>query len=125
MRHFSTTELSRMQSTQHGHMMDSGQRLAYSATTDRYGNPAVTYTAGAEIFCGFDPTADDEVQDSGQVVIVDAAIRLPIDTVIDSRDRWRMTKRFGVAITPTDYEVIGPSMRGPSGLVVMVRKVTE
>lgn len=124
MRHFTPTELARMQGTQVSAMQDACIVLAYSATPDRYGNPQPTYTAGSEIVCGFDPTTDDEVQDSGQVVIADASIRLPLGTAIDSRDRIRVTKRFGVAVTPLDFEVIGMPQRGPSGLVVLVRKVT-
>lgn len=125
MRHFSATELARMQAAQTSAMQDTGVRLAYSATTDAYGNPVASYTPGTPGPCGFDPTNDDEVQESGQVVTAEAAIRLPIDTVLDPRDRWRITHRFGVAVTAMDYEIIGLPQRGPSGLVLKVRKVTS
>lgn len=125
MRVFTTTELSRMQGTQDSAMMDSCKILAYSAVVDDYGNAAETYTAGDEMDCGFDPTANREVMDDTEVVITDAALRLPIDTDVSNLDRIQITKRHGVAVTAETYEIIGNKERGPSGLVLKLRLVTD
>jgi hypothetical protein len=126
MRVFTATELSRMQVTQDSAMMDSCKILAYSAVADDYGNAAETYTAGDEMDCGFDPTANREVMDDTQVVITDVALlRLPIDTVVSNLDRIQITKRHGVAVTAETYEIIGNKERGPSGLVLKLRLVTD
>jgi hypothetical protein len=125
MRTFTATELARLQDTQTGAMQDTCIIQTYStATTDRYGNPAPTYTPGSPIPCGLDPTADNEVQASGEVGIVDARLRLPIATVINEHDRVQITKRYGVTITAQMFSVFGPPERGPSGLVVNLRTVT-
>ena len=124
MRHFSKTELKRMQGTQAGAMQDVCRVYAYSSAPDAYGNPSPTYTAGSPVVCGFKPTSR-EVQGSGEVDMVDAKLRLPIATTLDSRDRIEVTHRYGVAITPEMYEVFGPPERGPSGLVVDLKLVTE
>ena len=51
----------------------------------------------------------------------DALIRLPIDTVLDQRDRIRVVARFGVPQnTEITYDIAGPPLEGPSGLVVPV-----
>jgi head-tail adaptor len=125
MRVFTTTELSRMQGTQDSAMMDSCKILAYSAVADDYGNAAETYTAGDEMDCGFDPTANREVMDDTEVVITDAALRLPIDTDVSNLDRIQITKRHGVDVADETFEIVGNAERGPSGLVLKLRRVTD
>lgn len=117
--------LARMQQTQTDHMFDTCRILAYASTPDSYNRPAVTYTAGPEVVCGFDPTPGREVQTEGQVVIVDAKLRLPAGTSFHSTDRIRITKRLGKAVPAQDYEIIGDGRHGPTGLVLDLKSVTE
>jgi hypothetical protein len=125
MQTFSTTELSQMRATQAGAMYDTCKVLAYSAIQDALGNPDVTWTAGSALACGFEPVKPGEVHGSGDVPVIDGRVRLPIGTSVDEQDRIRMTHRYGeVLASSEDYEVVGPVMRGPSGLVVSVRLVT-
>lgn len=107
-------------------MQDTCLILAYSATSDDYGNPDPTYTAGSALACGFEPVRPRELQESGEVPVIDARLRLPIGTTLDERDRMRMTKRYGETLSPAeDFEIVGPVMRGPSGLVVGLRLVDD
>ena len=127
MRAFTSDELERMQAAQGDAMQDTCVRLAYgSSSTDDYGMPVATYTAGEAMSCGFDPTAKEEAMDGTQVVMTDAKLRLPIGTTLDHRDRIRITHRFGVALaSPPTFEIIGEPERGPSGLVLNLRLVTD
>ena len=115
-----------MRSAQDAAMQDTCRRLAYGATTDAYGNPDVTYTpAASTVACGVRMVRPEELQASGEVPDIDAEIRMPIATVLDERDRIRVTARYGEDTTDIDYEIEGPMQRGPSGLVVQCRKVVR
>ena len=116
-------ELTGLQVTQEGHMMDTCVRLVYAAATDAYGIPQPTYTpAATSLACGFNPSSREMMN---QVPDVEAVLRLPADTVLDNRDRIRITYRFGTAVTNEDYEIAGLPRRGPSGLLVPLKKVTD
>jgi hypothetical protein len=123
---FSTSELAGMQQTQEDHMMDRCTVDAYAAgATDDYGNPVPTWTPGAVTRCGYQPVKLADQMDLSKVPAFDATLRLPINTAIDPRDRITMTQRHGVAVTPFTLEIVGEPKRGPSGLVLELRKVTD
>lgn len=104
----------------------------YSETVDAFGNPAPTYTNEAsETRCGFRPARPGlnrgarEVQQSGAVAVIDAAIRLPRNVALSSRDRVLMTCIEGRSLdVPEEYEVVGPVMRDPSGAYHNLRSIT-
>lgn len=128
MRHFTADELERMRDTQDSAMMDECQRQVYGAgAAGSYGTPSASgWTPGATLICGFKPFSRKEEMEGTQVVIVDAEMRLPIDTVLDNRDRLKLTKRHGEAISPQPlYEIIGEAERGPSGLRLRLGLVTD
>ena len=126
MHDFTTTELDRMQSTQESAMMCTCTVGAYSSTPDSYGNPSPSYAYGTAIACGVQHIGPKEEQASGEVPVINAKLRLPIDTVLDERDRIKVTHRFGAApSTAQVFEIEGPPRRGPSGLVVDVRVVDD
>jgi hypothetical protein len=109
-------------------MMDTCQRQAYGAgVSGSYGTPSASgWTPGATLICGFKPFSLKEEMEGTQVVIVDAEMRLPIDTVLDNRDRLKLLTRHGETVSPQPmYEIIGEPERGPSGLVLRLRKVTD
>lgn len=124
---FSMDELARMQAAQADGMQDRCTISHYSAgAVDAYGKPAPAWTAdSAATACGLNSSAHREVMDGAQVVVTDAVLRLPIDTVIGARDRITVTQRFGAAITPQYFEVLGEPMRGPSGLRVNLRTLSN
>lgn len=118
-------EVTRLQTVQDYHMHDSCKILTYSSSVDSYNIPQPTYTAGSEIYCGFEMVGTEERVGETEYPDIDAKLRLPIGTVINSNDRVRITKRFGVAVTEIDYSVIGQPLRGSSGLVVELKKVSD
>jgi hypothetical protein len=132
MRSFGSAELSRLQSTQESAMQDRAVRLMYQETADDYGNPSPHYqtmggeefpldfpAAYADLICGLEHLNPEEMQNTGEVPRITARLRLPIDTVIDERDRIQMTHRYGVPLdTEQVFEIVGPVRRGPSGLVL-------
>ena len=126
MRHFTSAELTRMRSTQDGAMQDVCRVGAYQATDDGYNLPSVEYIYGDEVTCGLELVHPSEEHSSGEVPIIDARLRLPIDTAIDERDRIRVEQRYNEALTTAQvYEIEGPVKRGPSGLVLELRLVDD
>jgi hypothetical protein len=129
MRDFTTDELSRMQTAQQNAMQDTCVILTRTAgAADAYGYPAETWSAATTTACGIDEHAQDEAMGDGEVVMVDAVIRLPIalDGTFDGSDRVQVTHRFGVALdAAVTYEIMGNPERGPSGLVLNLQKVTD
>jgi hypothetical protein len=125
-RHFTTTELSRMQSTQDSAMQDTCQIGVYTRTYDTFGAPVPVYTYATAITCGYDPTGGRENWRRDMTALhVDATIRLPIDTSVNVKDRIKIITRFGVTLaTPLVFEVIQETERGPSGLVLSLTEVT-
>ncbi len=123
---FSAAELAGLQAAQQAHMMDTCTVDVYTdAGADAYNNPNPSWVSGSALACGFMATKDDEGNAAGDVPVRDARLRLPIATVITSKDRITITKRHGVSITPVTYGVVGTPQRGPSGLVVALELVTD
>jgi hypothetical protein len=127
-RPFSAGELSRMQGTQESAMMDTVQRLERSVVKDQYNADSETFTPGTSYPGGFDPDPSTEGMAASEVAMMDAKLRMPlsVDGVIGTGDRVRITHRFGVALdSPPDFEVVGLPERGPSGLVLTLKRVTK
>lgn len=132
MRPFSRTELRRMQGTQQGAMQDECQVLTYRETgRDSRNMPVFDHILGGTFQCGLDMVTGSmprEVMLGGEVVLLDARLRLPLEAEDDIHptDWVKITKRFGETLDePLLYEVIGETMRGPSGLQLNLRLVTE
>jgi len=107
-------------------MQDICEILSFSSVTDTYGNPRPRYTAGASVACGFQHVRPREVLDTEEFAMIDAKLRLPIETEITTHDRIRMTTRFGESLTAAEvYEIVGPVMRGPSGIVLLLKAATS
>jgi len=124
-RYFTATELERMQGTQDSAMQDTCQIGVYSRTFDSFGEPVPLYTYGTAIVCGFDPTGGVEDWRRDMTALnINATVRLPINTVVDVRDRIKIITRFGESITPLTFEVVQFAQRGPSGLVLQLRETT-
>jgi head-tail adaptor len=115
-----------MQSTQEVAMQDTCIVQAYSRTIDSFGAPVETWTDGDPIVCGFDPTPSEENRRADMTALhYDATVRLPIDTSIDTRDRIKVTKRFAVTLSPAEtFSVLAVPQRGPSGLVLLLERIT-
>jgi len=104
-------------------MQDICMVQRYSAFEDAYGNPSPDYTDQPAISCGVDQSSPTELQGSGRVPEIDLSLRLPVGTVIDPRDRIKVTHRYGLALATAEvYAIVGPVERGPSGLVVRLKR---
>jgi hypothetical protein len=122
---FTSKELSDMRTAQDNHMMDEGYRMVYGATRNSFGEPVETWTAEANaLTCGIEMKAGNE-QDKETMTTVnyDAVLRLSIDTTIEPKDHFKLTKQYGEAVTNIEYEIVSPLQRGPSGIRILLRKV--
>lgn len=123
---FRIGELERLEYVQAYHMNDTCVILTRSATVDAYGLPVETFTAGTPIPCGYHMLGTREINENGQLVIVDAELRIERDTVIDNLDRIQITKRLGRTLaSPETYRVIGDPNMGPSGIVLSLKRVED
>lgn len=121
-----TGEYSGLEWTQERHMMDSCKVLTRTAVDDGYNNPTETFTAGTQVACGYNPMSSKEIHENGQLVIVDAELRISVDVQVDSLDRIQITKRHGTSLaSPETFRVIGQPKLGPSGQVVMLKRVVD
>ena len=128
MRSLSPTELARMQATQESAMQDTCVILTRSTAVDDYNWPVESWADGVVSVCGlnFDPRT--EGMTDTQVEQVDLEMRLPLgkESLITATARVKVTKRYGVTISPQPvYEVVSGPDRGPSGLVVKLERVTD
>lgn len=127
----SKADLAAMQCTQVAAMVDVCELLQRTdGTPDAYGMPTPAYTVVDTVACGLSHSqtnseAGGSERRGTQVPIEIRRLRLPADTQVSNIDRVRLAKRFGFSIEPVLYEIVGDPQRGPSGLLVQVRKVTE
>lgn len=117
--------LSRVRAVQKDHMFDTVVRLVWSSEKDSLNADIPTWTAGATLRCGIDMTGGSEQRDGGRIMVRwDARLRLPLGTVVDLRDRFRIVAHFGQSVLDeTVYEIVSPPEEGPSGIVLNLRKV--
>jgi head-tail adaptor len=123
---FSAAELANMRTAQTGHMLDTCIIQTYARTFNSFGEPVETWTdAAASISCGLDMRPGRETPLANMTTLAyDATIRLSITTVIDARDRIKVTYRFGELLsTALVYRIEAPIQRGPSGIRLTLRRV--
>lgn len=123
---FSSTELSGFRTAQTEHMFDTCVIQTYSENFNSFGEPISSYADGSAINCGLDTKPSGERRKASNTVIeYDATIRLAITVVPNVKDRIKVTKRFGETLTPNlVYEIAGPIQQGPSGIRLLLRKVS-
>lgn len=109
MRPLTDAELSRMRRFSEAQMLDTGVVLTHvSGVRNSRGRPTETWTEGPPIRCTFVLTAAREaLHESAEAAITDATVYVPYGTVIGRQDRFRLTARFGQAISPITYQVLG------------------
>lgn len=122
---FSIDELEAMQETQVSAMMDSCVLMRYSEAADALNAMIPRWTDGPTSMCGVDMRGGEERTGDGRVIVKwEAMARLPINTILDLRDRIRIVARFRVPLdTPIVYQIVAPVQQGPSGLRVKLLKV--
>lgn len=121
------TQITQMQNQAGDLMHDTCVVQTYtSSTVDSYRQPTVTYPDGSAISCGFSWRQlgnTERLFPELHSLTYDALVRVPIGTTVTRKDRVKLTKRMGVAITNIVFEVSGPVMRGPTCLMVPLRRV--
>ena len=120
-------ELAAVQQTQNEYMPDTCQILTRGTSgSDPYGKPIPTWTAGADVSCGFGTISSRDVMAGTQVPLAEARLRLPLTATFTNLDRIRITKRYDAALSASeDFEIVGPARRGPSCFVVLLKRVTN
>lgn len=122
-------ELTRLQGAQEGGMQDTCVIVSRTAgSVDAYGWPTDGYSTGNTYVCGLDEDPWKESMGVTQVGEKLARLRLPLEAFghVEVDDRVKITKRFGVTLTTQPvYVVVGLERRGPSGLVLGLRLVTD
>lgn len=122
MNKFTAAELARMQATQVGAMQDTCVILDYSSTDD-HGEEVPTWTE-REVYvdCGLNEKVSREIQQADKTVIkTNGELRLPIETVIDVKDRIQILSRFGQPVQQGNlktFALAGKPRQGPSGLLI-------
>lgn len=105
--------------------MDAGYITYNTVTSGSYGEVENTQTTGSTIQCGFMWVGGKESwRDPVNVLNIDAVLRLPVDTDIDSTCNFTLSKRFNETIAvPIAFDVVSNARIGISGVVVDLKKV--
>lgn len=123
---FTSSQLEMMRTAQEDHMQDTGYRMVHSRTYNSLHEAVEGWTVSTTpTACGIEMKSGGETNKETMTLIqYDAILRLPINTVIDFKDRFRLTKQNGEAITAIDYEIVSPVQRGPSCIRLLLKKVS-
>ncbi len=109
-------------------MQDTCVILPRTVTTATDGQAVESWPEadGHDEICGFQPTAGTEQRRADLTILAyDARLRLPLTVSVTYLDKVRITKRFGVTLTtPLTFQVEGDAQQGPSGLVLLLKRVT-
>ena len=121
---FTDADLTSMRDMQDAHMLDTGLVQAVTVTGDTFGQQVESWTDGSTIACGLDMRPGSERHGTDKTIVeYDATVRLPIETTVDLRDRFKVTKRFGEALaTALVFDIVAPIQRGPSGIRLLLRR---
>ena len=110
-------------------MMDACYVMTYQAAAlNRYGKPEpARYESSVNtVACGLGYTQSSSTEHRDEVSTMRTAIRLPLDTLVTAKDRVKVIRRFGSALSQVGtYKVLGAIRRGPSGLTMNVALVTD
>lgn len=127
MRPLQTSELAALRSAAAETLFDTCIVQTYTeSAADAFGAASASYVDGAAQPCGFKTNGTRELHQDGEVVTIDATMRLAIDATIAATSRVQLTHRHGeeLAVKPV-FSVIGEPVRGVSAIVVKLSKVTE
>ena len=81
-----------------------------------------------DTICGFKIAQNKEAMDEGEVVMIDAELRLPFDVTIGRRDKIKLSYRWGEGILRADrktFKLVGEPVHGHSAIVLKLVKDTE
>jgi len=123
---FTDAELTSFRVHQEAHMMDTGNVQPISVAGDTFGQDVDSWPNNdGAIDCGLDMRPGSERHGVEKTVVeYDATVRVPIETTVDLRDRFRITKRFGETLsTYLVFNIVSPPQRGPSGIRLLLQRI--
>lgn len=123
MRAISTTEISRLRTSQQETFLDACKIGTVSETTT---GTYITRSAswGTETPCGFEPGGRRETKDGAQAVIGDAVVRVAAGTSVSNQNLIQITKRFGTTLSAAEtFAIIGEPAVGPSCIVLTLQRL--
>lgn len=116
--------ISALRNYQTDRMYDTCKLLTPVEVRGTAGSVSHTYNEGTELLCGFEPAPGSERRSmTAEPVTWEATIRLPFGTVVSEKQMIRITSRWGIEISPVDYEIVSPPQEGPTAVRVRVKKV--
>jgi head-tail adaptor len=123
---FTSADLTNMRGAQTDHMLDECYIQALTQTTNTFGEVVNAWSdSGSALACGLDMRPGSEERGPQKTIVqYDATLRLAITNLTEETQRIRITKRFGESITPLVYDIAAPVQRGPSGIRILLNKVS-
>lgn len=124
---FTSADLANMRSAHTDRLQDKCYIQALTVTPNSMNEQVKSWAdTGSEISCGLEMNPGSEEYGVDKVVLqYDAILRLPITTSIDETQRLRVTKRYAETLsTPLIFDIVSPIQRGPSGIRILLRKVS-
>jgi len=108
-------------------MLDTAQVLKYqSPGNDTYRIPGKNWEVQTAISCGYTAGAPAELMDKSSVPFRRSKIRVPLATDVASKDRIRLTHRYGRLLSsPITFKIIGNPVLGITNLMLYVDQVTD
>jgi len=121
-------DLAGMRITQDLSMLDLCDIMTYTAgAINDYGKPVpATWVSSGTTECGFGYIRNvNSAEAPDQVATMRTVLRLPLDSVVTTRDRIELMSRFGEEITSEFYRILGEIRRGPTCLTCDLAMVTD
>jgi len=122
----SDTDLAALRSIQQTSLHDTVTIKKYThGIQDNYGYKEDGFADIVGVACGFKPKSVGETMGNTEVSTMSAEIRLSIDTEISGLDQILLTHRYGQPIDPILFNISGTPIKGSTGIVIQVIKVTK
>ena len=122
-----SNQLSHFRERQAASLVDTCHKLTYSRTFNDLNEPIESWSeSNTDLPCGLQQlTGTEQKRQHDTLVSYDAIIRLPLSESWNEKDRIKITKRFGEALTTViTYEIVSPIQRGVSGIRMTLRKLS-
>lgn len=123
----SQSQLDHFRERQEASLMDVCHRLVHSYSSNTHYEKVDVWTEDTtDRKCGLDQSPGSErSRTSDTLIVYDAVIRLPLSEAWNEKDKIKILKRFGETLgTPIEYGIISPIQRGPSGIRMLLRKIS-
>lgn len=125
----SSGELDLLEAVYDGSLPDTCVMMTRTTATD-WNRPKEIYLTSTTFSCEFGPHPGNEVMSQTDVEMPDGRLRLPLAAEVHllKNNRIKITHRFGEALTTPvgrrTYEIEGPPLRSPAGIIVDLKLAT-